>query len=137
MKRAISAALAVAAGAAALTGGVAGSAYAAGPSGAEACPDGTICLYYNSPNLGWGSFEHFTVGANSNLGNYSFRDWGNGSGYGQTVYKNAASVVNNTGIEWEICYSVNVDPQCVPIPAQYSGVLPPAVYNKDVAFYPN
>ncbi len=136
MRRAISAALAVAACAAALTGGVAGSAYAAGPSGAEACPDGTICLYYNSPNNDWGSFEHFTVGANNYLDSYTFRDWGNGSGYGQTVYKNAASVVNNTPIEWEICYSV-APPECVPIPAQYSGRLPDAVYNKDFAFYPN
>jgi hypothetical protein len=137
MRRALSAALTVAACAAALTGGVTGSAYAAGPSGAETCPDGTICLYYNSPNNEWGSFEHFTVDAGNYLDNYYFRDWGNGSGYGQTVYKNAASVVNNTPVEWEICYSVTPSVGCVPIPSQYSGRLPDAVYNKDVAFYPN
>jgi hypothetical protein len=136
MKRAMSAALAVAVGATALTCGVAGAAYAAGPSGAEACPAGTICLYYNSPDLGWGSFEHFTSDADNYLSNYTFRDWGtNGSGYGQTVSMNAASVVNNTPYEWELCYSVPSG--CVPIPSGYADRLPDSLYNKTVAMYEN
>lgn len=135
MKRTTFAVLAAAACATALTFGMTGSAYAAGPSGAEACPDGTICLYYNSPELGWGSFEHFTSSANNYLSNYYFRDWGNGSGYNQTVNKNAASVVNNSPYEWEVCYSVPSG--CLSIASGYSGRLPDALYNKAVAMYAN
>ena len=92
----------VAVAAAAMLAGTAGSAYAAGPSGAEACPSGNFCLYYNSPQYGWGSFEHWSPGNFPDLGQYSFRDWGNGSGYGQSVADNAASFVNNTGVTWTV-----------------------------------
>ncbi|GAB7185841.1 hypothetical protein ATKI12_5672 [Kitasatospora sp. Ki12] len=74
-----------------------GSAYAAGPGGAETCPSGSVCLYYNSPGNGWGSFENWSPGQNVDLHNFTFAHWANGSGYGQTVYQNAASIVNNTG----------------------------------------
>ncbi|MGW3233573.1 peptidase inhibitor family I36 protein [Kitasatospora sp. NPDC001095] len=74
-----------------------GSAHAAGPGGAEACPNGSICLYYNSPGAGWGSFDNFSPNQSLYLGNYTFARYANGSGYGQNMYGNAASIVNNTG----------------------------------------
>ncbi|WP_052442644.1 peptidase inhibitor family I36 protein [Streptacidiphilus neutrinimicus] len=115
-------------------------AYAAGPGGAEACPSGSFCLYYNSPGVGWGSFEHWSPGSFSDLSQYFFRDWGNGSGYGQTVYKNAASVVNNTSLSWNIC--VPAPPpdnmNCgIPIAPGYAGSLPSAAHNEDVAMFIN
>lgn len=84
-----------------------GSAYAdAPPTGAETCPSGSVCLYFNSPNLGWGSFEHWTGGSGADyfLGDYKFKNWGsNGSGYGVVVAANAASFVNNSGADWSLC----------------------------------
>ena len=73
----------------------------AGPSGVEACPNGTVCLYYNSPAYGWGSFEHWTSGGYS-LSGFTFRDYGNSKGYGLGVGGNAAGYVNNTGVEWGV-----------------------------------
>ncbi|MFC5911797.1 hypothetical protein [Streptacidiphilus monticola] len=81
--------------------GMTSSAYAAGPGGVEACPSNTVCLYYNSPAYGWGSFEHWTSGGYS-LSDYTFRDYGNGRGYNVTVANNAAGFVNNTGVEWGV-----------------------------------
>jgi hypothetical protein len=114
-------------------------AYAAGPGGAEACPSGNFCLYYNSPNA-WGSFEHWSPGSYCDLSQFRFRDWGNGSGYNQTVYENAAAVVNNTSYSWNIC--VPAPPpdnlNCgIPIAQQYSGRLPDAAYNKAIAMFIN
>lgn len=139
MKRAIAIGMA-ATGVAALILGASGAAYAAGPGGAEACPSGSFCLYYNSPGVGWGSFEHWSPGSFSDLSQFSFRDWGNGSGYGQSVYKNAASVVNNTSYSWNICVPAapptNIN--CgIPIAPNYAGSLPPAAYNNDIAMYVN
>ena len=75
-----------------------GNAFAAGPSGAEQCPAGNVCLYFNSPGYGWGAWEDWSPGQQLYLGNYTFSHWGNnGSGYGVNVFKNAASIVNNTG----------------------------------------
>ncbi|MFD7540239.1 peptidase inhibitor family I36 protein [Streptomyces sp. NPDC059819] len=91
-----------AAAAAIMLASMTGPAYAAGPSGAEACPAGNFCLYYNSPQYGWGSFEHWSPGFYSDLSQFSFRNWGNGSGYGQSVANNAASAVNNTGVTWTV-----------------------------------
>jgi hypothetical protein len=76
--------------------GMTGSADAAGPTGSEACPSNSFCLYYNSPNA-WGSFEHWSPATDRNLGGDTFSNWGNGSGYGQVVGGNAAAAVNNTG----------------------------------------
>ena len=74
------------------------SAYAAAPGGAETCPSGSVCLYYNSPRYGWGSFEHWSPGDYPDLSKFTFSNWGsNGSGYGVNVAGNAASIVNNTG----------------------------------------
>src|SRR5690349_4087920 len=87
----------VAATLAATLTGMTGSAYAAGPGGAEACPSNSFCLYFNSPQYGWGSFEHWSPATDRNLGQDTFSNWGNGSGYGQTVGGHAASAVNNTG----------------------------------------
>jgi hypothetical protein len=68
----------------------------AGPaSAAEGCPSGQVCLYYNSGEEG--SYEHWSTSGEYDLFNYTFSNWGNGSGYGQTVGNNAASVTNNTG----------------------------------------
>jgi hypothetical protein len=94
-KRAASVGVVVAALAATLAG-TAGSAYAVGPGGSEACPANSFCLYYNSPNR-WGSFEHWNPLTAYDLGQATFSNWGNGSGYGQTVGGNAAAAVNNTG----------------------------------------
>ncbi|MFD7540240.1 peptidase inhibitor family I36 protein [Streptomyces sp. NPDC059819] len=117
----------VMAAAAAMTLSLTGPAYAAGPSGAEACPAGNFCLYYNSPQNGWGSFEHWSLGSYT-LTNYTFRNWGNGSGYGQNVANNAASVVNNTDAQWGICTGVT----CETFQPGFAGVLPPDVYNQDL-----
>lgn len=84
--------------AAAVLLGATGAAHAdAPPTGAEACPSGSICLYYNSPNLGWGSFEHWSPGAYGDLSRFRFGTWGNGSGYGRSAGGHAASAVDNTG----------------------------------------
>ncbi|GAB2698377.1 hypothetical protein [Kitasatospora kifunensis] len=69
MNRKIVNALIGAAAATATLVGTAGSAHAdAPPTGAEACPSGSFCLYYNSPNAGWGSFEHWSPATARNLG---------------------------------------------------------------------
>ena len=101
MKRKIAVSLVAAAAATALLG-MSSPAYAAGPGGAEACPNGSVCLYYNSPQYGWGSFEHWTSGSYY-LNGYLFSNWGNGSGYDQQVENQAASIVNNTGTTWNVC----------------------------------
>lgn len=92
---------AMAAAVAALTTGAmglaTGNAFAAGPGGAEACPSGNVCLYYNSPQYNWGAWEDWSPNQSVDLGGATFGHWGNGSGWGQTVYRNAASIVNNTG----------------------------------------
>lgn len=103
---------------------------AAGPaSAAESCPAGQVCLYYNSNELG--SYEHWSTPGEYDLEYYTFSNWGNGSGYGQTVYNNAASVTNNTGHTIYIASSVNG--QWYGIGAGFSGTLPqnPPLYNKD------
>ena len=134
MNRKLVSALISATAAAASLLGTAGSAYAdAPPTGAEACPSGSVCLYYNSPQYGWGSFEHWSPGAYGDLSQFHFSNWGNGSGYGQTVEENAASIVNNTSGTWNVWrdesgYWVNF-----PIAAGYAGVLPSTVYNHDDA----
>ncbi|MFE5584565.1 peptidase inhibitor family I36 protein [Kitasatospora sp. NPDC056531] len=76
-----------------------GSAFAATPpTGAEACPSGNVCLYYHSPQYGWGAWENWSPGQTVDLRNAHFSHWGNnGAGWGQTVADNAASLVNNTG----------------------------------------
>ncbi|MFC1432532.1 peptidase inhibitor family I36 protein [Streptacidiphilus sp. N1-3] len=116
------------AAAAAMTVALIGPAYAAGPSGAEACPAGNFCLYYNSPGYGWGSFEHWSLGS-YDLSKYTFRDWGNGSGYGQVAANNAASAVNNTGDEWGICAAAG----CEVFRPGFAGALPSDIANKDLS----
>ncbi|MFE0459462.1 hypothetical protein ACFW1A_09400 [Kitasatospora sp. NPDC058965] len=111
------------------------------PTGAEACPSGSFCLYYNSPSLGWGSFEHWSPGSYSDLSQFSFRNWGNnGSGYGRTVYKNAAAAVNNTSYSWNICVPAPAptNMSCgIPINQGFAGRLPAAAYNNDIAMFIN
>ncbi|WP_225849016.1 peptidase inhibitor family I36 protein [Streptomyces sp. HPF1205] len=115
-------------------------AYAAGPGGVEACPNGSFCLYYNSPGAGWGSFEHWSPGSYSDLHGFYFRDYGNSSGYNQPVWENAASAVNNTGYSWNVCVPAPPpdDLNCgIPIAQQYAGRLPDVAYNKVVAMFIN
>jgi hypothetical protein len=112
--------------------GTTAPAYAAGPGGAEACPSGSLCLYYNSPRLGWGSYEHWSPGNYGNLGNYRFRNWGNGSGYGQTVGGNAASLVNNTNQDWIVCADLARD-NCQRFGPDYADALPDFLHNADWA----
>ncbi|MFJ5228473.1 peptidase inhibitor family I36 protein [Kitasatospora sp. NPDC088391] len=89
-------AAAVAALAVGIAAANAGSAYADEPTGVEACPRGVVCLYYNSPWYGWGSFEDWSPNQSVDLRRSTFAHWANGSGYGQTVYGNAAALVNHT-----------------------------------------
>jgi hypothetical protein len=110
------------------------SASAAGPGGSEACPSGSVCLYYNSPGVGWGSFEHWSPGQYSDLSLYRFGNWGNGSGYGQTVYNNAASLVNNTGYNVAVCVYTNLA-GCSYFGSGYSGALPGGLHNNDASMY--
>ncbi len=122
---------AVAATAATMLFGLTGPAYAAGPAGAEACPSGSFCLYYNSPQYGWGAFEHWSPGVTDYLSDFTFRDWGNGSGYGQNVANNAASVVNNTGVTWAVYNQAGT--QLTSYAPGYSGSL--AHPNNDWSMY--
>lgn len=131
MKRGIAMGV-IAAAAAATFCGMTGSAFAAGPGGAEACPNGTVCLYYNSPQNGWGSSEHWSPGGSFNLSQYTFSNWGNGSGYGQTVAYHAASIVNNTGHGVTVCAA---DGWCYGIGNSYGGVLPGSSWNGDTWLY--
>ncbi|MFJ9713636.1 peptidase inhibitor family I36 protein [Streptomyces sp. NPDC101234] len=108
--------------------GMTGSAYAAGPGGAETCPSGSVCLYYNSPGNNWGSFENWTLPVNADLSGNRFTHWANGSGYGQVVADNAASIVNNTGQYVEVKTDANVWVGFVP---NYAGPLGDGVANHD------
>ena len=121
----------VAAAAAAMLCAMTGSAYAAEPSGAETCPSGSFCLYFNSPQYGWGAFEHWSPGVTDYLNGDTFADWGNGSGYGQGVANNAASFVNNTGVPWTMYNQAGnfVDTY---FPGQYGPLYHP---NKDWVMY--
>jgi hypothetical protein len=98
-----------------------GGAWAAGPGGAEQCPGGNVCLYYNSPGNGWGAWEDWSPGASHlGLGMYYFGHWGNGSGWNVNVWGNAASIVNNTN------HYVSVDEingGTVYFPPGYAGTL--------------
>ncbi|WP_329560302.1 hypothetical protein [Kitasatospora sp. NBC_01266] len=80
----------VAAALAATLVGITESAYAAGPGRSEACPSNSICLDFNSPGYNWGSFEYWSPGQYGDLGQFTFSNWGNGSGYGVNVGGNAA-----------------------------------------------
>lgn len=84
-----------------------GVANAAGPGGVETCPTGSFCLYYNSSENNWGSFENFTPGSYPNLSGYRFGHYANGSGYNASVYNNVAAIVNNTGQSWKLCTQPN------------------------------
>ncbi|HTJ66867.1 MAG TPA: hypothetical protein VL551_04995 [Actinospica sp.] len=128
MKRKI-ATFAMVAGTVAAALGTGGAAYAAGPSGSEACPSGSACLYFNSPEYGWGSYEHWSPGYYW-LSNYTFSNWGNGSGYGQSVADHAAAFVNNTTQTWYVCPQSGA---CEPYPPGYSGRLG-GTYNNDWSF---
>ncbi|MEZ0096165.1 hypothetical protein [Streptacidiphilus sp. EB129] len=118
MKRKLALGLVAVAASACSVLGMTGSAYAAGPGGAESCPGGTVCLYYNSPGAGWGSSEHWPRGE-YNLFNCRFTNWGNGSGYNQVVGDNAAAVVNNTGSVAYVCNGGG----CLHVNANSSGGL--------------
>jgi hypothetical protein len=111
---------------------VTGAQYAAAPGGSEACPSGSLCLYYNSPQYGWGSYEHWSPGYYGNLGNYQFKNWGNGSGYGVTVGGHAASVVNNTGQDWIICSDTALS-GCQKVGPGFAGALPEFLHDADWA----
>ncbi|WP_052397767.1 peptidase inhibitor family I36 protein [Streptomyces sp. NRRL F-5123] len=101
------------------------------PGGAATCPSNSVCLYYNSPENGWGAFEYFSPGQRGlNLSNFRFTNHGNtGNGYGQVIAMNAASIVNNTD------HFVNVyvsQGYYVHYEGHYAGNLNTA-YNNDVA----
>ena len=103
----------------------------AGPaSAAESCPSGQVCLYYNSGEEG--SYAHWSTPGDYDLFNYTFGNYGNGSGYGQVVGNNAASVTNNTGETVDILSTANG--VWYEIPSGYSGNFAtdyPELYNKD------
>ncbi|MFI0719731.1 peptidase inhibitor family I36 protein [Streptomyces sp. NPDC021224] len=101
------------------------------PGGAATCPSNSVCLYYNSPENGWGAFEHFSPGQHGlDLSRFKFTNHGNtGNGYGYVIAMNAASIVNNTD------HFVNVYVPAgyyVHYEAHYAGNLNTA-YNWDVA----
>jgi hypothetical protein len=130
MKRGLSIGTAAAAAALVLTVGTPGSAYAVDPpTGVEACPGGTLCLYYNSPGYGWGAFAYWGAYGEFDLSQYSFGNWGNGSGHNQVVANNAASVVNNSPVSWWICGQPGLH-YCATIKSGYFGPLPAGLYNQ-------
>jgi hypothetical protein len=114
-----------------------GGAYAAGPGGVETCPSGTLCLYYNSPNYNWGSFEHWTPGSFADLTQYTFRDWANGSGYNAVVATDAASLVNNTSSTWYVCNGYFYTPSCWSFGPGYANALPSQLHNNSYSMYSN
>jgi hypothetical protein len=87
---------------AAITLGAVGVASANAPGGSETCPSGAFCIYYNSWQYGWGSFAAYYPGQDS-CGSCTFDNPGNGSGYGKSIWFNAAAIVNNTGEFWGMC----------------------------------
>ncbi|SEM29515.1 peptidase inhibitor family I36 protein [Streptacidiphilus jiangxiensis] len=109
-----------------------GNAFAAGPGGVEACPSGNVCLYFNSPQYGWGAWEDWSPGQSLSLTDFTFAHWGNGSGYGQTVYDRAASIVNNTGHTVIVESDLGHDDYVV---AGYAGSLDSGTYNNDSLLY--
>ncbi|WP_280671535.1 MULTISPECIES: hypothetical protein [unclassified Kitasatospora] len=129
----------VAAALAATLAGMTGSAYAVGPTGSETCPSNSICLYFNSPGHYWGSFEHWSPGQYGDLGQFTFSNWGNGSGYGVNVGGNAASLVNNTSQNLTMYNYTYNNPGSNPVvgyfPPHYANVLPPGLYNGAWSMY--
>ena len=118
-------------GAMALTAG--GAQADAPPGGVEACPANSVCLYYNSPGAGWGSFENFSPGLRGlDLSLFKFSHWANGSGYGKVIYGDAASIVNNTN-DYVKIYLVN-QPYYVDFMPGYAGSLNDA-WNNDKIMY--
>ncbi|MFE2070658.1 peptidase inhibitor family I36 protein [Streptomyces sp. NPDC059467] len=111
-----------------------GGAFAATPpTGAEACPSGNVCLYFNSPQYGWGAWEDWSPGQSLSLSDFKFAHWGNnGSGYGQTVYDKAASIVNNTGHTVVVESDLGHDDY---YGAGYAGSLTSFTYNHDALLY--
>ncbi|MER5635524.1 hypothetical protein ABT095_01025 [Kitasatospora sp. NPDC002227] len=135
MRRLAAAALVAVTTGATLVGTTAPS-YAAAPTGAETCPSGSICLYYNSPQYGWGAFEHWSPGGYGDLSEFTFANWGNGSGYGVSVGGHAASVVNNSGHTLTF-YNGKWAHGTVVFYADpgYAGVLPSGIYNNEWSMY--
>lgn len=130
--------VAVALASAALIVGLAGPASAAGPGGAESCPSGSFCVYYNSPQYGWGSFENFSGPANwSSLSGFTFAHWGNGAGYGQGVEYNIASVVNNTGATWNLCAGSGTGAPCQPYGPNFAGGVASWLHDAETSLYSN
>ncbi|MFE0459041.1 hypothetical protein ACFW1A_07225 [Kitasatospora sp. NPDC058965] len=111
------------------------------PTGVEACPTGSFRLWHNSPGVGRGSFEHWIPGSYNDLSQFSIRNWGNnGSGYGLTVNRNAASAVNNTSCSWNLSVPAGAPPATsfgIPINQGFAGRLPAAAYNNAVAMFIN
>jgi hypothetical protein len=138
-KRVASVGVVAAAVAAALVG-TTGSAFAVSrPTGAEACPANSFCLYFNSPQYGWGSFEHWSPPSDYNLGDATFGNWGNGSGYGVTVGGHAAAAVNNTGHTVAIYNDINCHAKQSGGAVEYFdpndfGQLAPGLYNAAWSF---
>lgn len=102
MKRLARRTTTVALATAAITLGVVGVASANAPGGSETCPSGAFCVYYNSWQYGWGSFAAYYP-ASVSSGSRTFNIKADGSGYGQSVFDDAAAIVNNTGDFWEMC----------------------------------
>lgn len=102
------------------------NAQVAQPTGAEACPQGSVCLYYNSPGYGWGAWENWTEGEFQLDEGARFMHWGSsGRGYGSGVAYNAASIVNNTRYRWYVCGIAAAGPACFYFDPGYSGGMGP------------
>lgn len=99
------------------------------PGGREACNPGAFCLYYNSPTYGWGAFTHVYSVSEMSLSGVYFNNYGNGSGYGQRVWHNAAAWVNNTGNLVWVCSSQAS--QCFMALPGDAGALPSWMKNLD------
>jgi hypothetical protein len=74
--------------------------------------------------------EHGRPGSYSDLGQFTFGNWGNGSGDGIQVGGNAASVVNNTATQVTIYNGTNFrGTSLYPVPPGYAGALPGGIAN--------
>lgn len=83
-----------------ITVGAVGAASASAPGGNETCPSQAFCVYYNSWQYGWGSFAVYYT---NEIIATTFDFTGNGNGYNDPVKDNAAAIVNNTTVNWQMC----------------------------------
>lgn len=132
MKRIARRTAAVALATATITLGAVGAASANAPGGNETCPSGAFCVYYNSWQYGWGSFAAYYPDQVA-FGSTTFNIRGDNSGYGLSVWDNAAAIVNNTGDFWKMC-TADYN-HCEDYSPGEAGDVSPSIHNLDASIW--